>query len=213
MNTFPKNLSRLRKAAGLKQEELAEKLNVTRQTISGWETGRRQPDLDMLKQIADALNADIGDLIYGVRMKYPRFQKKYVIWAVLCGCIALAVAIDWFFFFEGRILYGSPSYHPDAAMWGRFFRQIGWFAGGMLLPAVVALYVSVQVRKRLPFLLAGITCGVITLMLPLSLMRIIDGIIAFGVLFVWASAFGQALFQQILPFLSGLLIFFGTNKE
>ena len=28
-----------------------------------------------------------------------------------------------------------------------------------------------------------------------------------------ASAFGQALFQQILPFLSGLLIFFGTNKE
>ena len=36
------------------REELAEKLNVTRQTVSGWETGRRQPDLDTLKELADS---------------------------------------------------------------------------------------------------------------------------------------------------------------
>ena len=60
MNTFPNNLKRLRKASGLKQEELAERLNVTRQTVSGWETGRRQPDLDTLKLLAETLEKYLG---------------------------------------------------------------------------------------------------------------------------------------------------------
>ena len=42
MNTFDKNLKRLRIQRNLKQEELAEKLHVTRQTVSGWETGVSQ---------------------------------------------------------------------------------------------------------------------------------------------------------------------------
>ena len=54
MNTFEKNLKRLRSQRNLKQEDLAEQLSVTRQTVSGWETGRRQPDLDTLKKLAAA---------------------------------------------------------------------------------------------------------------------------------------------------------------
>ncbi len=37
--TFGDNLSKSRKKAGLSQEELAEKMGITRQTISKWETG------------------------------------------------------------------------------------------------------------------------------------------------------------------------------
>ena len=66
MNSFDKNLKRLRIRNHLKQEDLAKQLNVTRQTVSGWETGRRQPDLDMLKKLAEALDVDMQELIYGV---------------------------------------------------------------------------------------------------------------------------------------------------
>ena len=59
MNTFDNNLKQLRIQRNLKQEELAEKLHVTRQTVSGWETGRRQPDLDMLKKLAEVLDIDM----------------------------------------------------------------------------------------------------------------------------------------------------------
>ena len=42
---FRDNLCQLRKLNGLSQEELAEKVNVSRQTLSKWESGESAPDL------------------------------------------------------------------------------------------------------------------------------------------------------------------------
>ena len=54
---FSENLKAMRKAKGYTQEELAIKLNVTRQTISKWEKGLSVPDVDFLFKIADVLSA------------------------------------------------------------------------------------------------------------------------------------------------------------
>ena len=59
MTTFPSNLKRLRKAKNITQDTVAQALHVTRQTVSGWETGRTQPDLDTLSALARVLEADI----------------------------------------------------------------------------------------------------------------------------------------------------------
>ena len=53
-NTVGKNIVKLRKEQGMSQEQLAQKLHVTRQAVSNWETGRSQPDLDMLEALASA---------------------------------------------------------------------------------------------------------------------------------------------------------------
>ena len=55
---FGDKLSRLRRKNGLSQEELGEKLNVTRQTISKWELGQSKPDTDKLMEISKLLNVD-----------------------------------------------------------------------------------------------------------------------------------------------------------
>ena len=62
MAKISKNIRRLRNERGLTQEALAEKLNVTRQTVSSWETDRTRPDIDLLEAISAALNADIEEL-------------------------------------------------------------------------------------------------------------------------------------------------------
>ena len=54
-NTFGKNLMELRKKNGLSQEDLANKLNVTRQTVSKWELEQTSPSLKDLKNISDFL--------------------------------------------------------------------------------------------------------------------------------------------------------------
>ena len=50
---FGDKLSELRRKEGLSQEELGYKLNVTRQTISKWELGQANPELDNLKETID----------------------------------------------------------------------------------------------------------------------------------------------------------------
>ena len=53
----------MRKKNGLSQEALAEKLNVTRQTISKWELGESTPDLEKLIAIHDLFGISMDELI------------------------------------------------------------------------------------------------------------------------------------------------------
>ena len=50
--SIQKNIMLYRKRAGMSQEDLAEQLHVSRQTISKWETGQSAPDLDTVVQLA-----------------------------------------------------------------------------------------------------------------------------------------------------------------
>ena len=52
MDRFTQNLRRARKAAGLTQQQLADRLHVTRQSVSSWELGRTEPDLQTLTELA-----------------------------------------------------------------------------------------------------------------------------------------------------------------
>ena len=53
----------LRKQKGLSQEELGEKVNVTRQTISNWELGSTSPNIEQLKILSKELNISIDELL------------------------------------------------------------------------------------------------------------------------------------------------------
>lgn len=60
---FSDNLIELRKLHKMSQEELAEQLQVSRQTISKYETGESLPDIDKCKQLADIFNVSLDDLV------------------------------------------------------------------------------------------------------------------------------------------------------
>ena len=53
----------LRKKQGLSQEELGEKIDVTRQTISNWELGETNPNPDQLKLLSKELKVSIDELL------------------------------------------------------------------------------------------------------------------------------------------------------
>lgn len=63
MNAIGRNIRNLRKKAGMTQEELAEKLYTTRQTISNYETGKSEPDFETLRKIAEAFGIETADLL------------------------------------------------------------------------------------------------------------------------------------------------------
>ena len=65
------NLKKLRKTARLTQEQVAEKLNVSRQSVAKWESGESLPDIDNCIMLAKLYNVTIDDLV-----GYAKDQKN-----------------------------------------------------------------------------------------------------------------------------------------
>lgn len=208
MNTFDKNLKRLRSQRNLKQEDLADQLHVTRQTVSGWETGRRQPDLDTLKKLADVLDVDLHELIYGDKPgAYPRFQRKYVIFTMVSGSIAAALLLF------RLLLWPDLQITANTHHWGPFLTictillpQVEAAALGSLIPGLIQLFLPVRLNKqsRLWCLTLGLTA-----LLPVIFYWL--GVRPFS---RWILSWtGSALLIYILPAISGTGIMLGTHSE
>ena len=60
---FAENLKNLREKAGLSQEELADKMDVSRQSVSKWETGEAYPKMEHIFALTDILDCRLGDLV------------------------------------------------------------------------------------------------------------------------------------------------------
>lgn len=62
-NIFGKHLKELRIEKGLSQRELGENLGFCNQTISFWESGSREPDLDTLLKICHYFNVSLEEML------------------------------------------------------------------------------------------------------------------------------------------------------
>ncbi len=86
-----KNIKKCRKEKNLTQDELAERLFCTRQTISNYENGKSEPNIALLVELAKVLEVDVSDLIYGPKKKENRKrQRNGSVAALAVACVALA---------------------------------------------------------------------------------------------------------------------------
>ena len=68
-------LKQLRKEKNLTQEQLAEQFNVSRRTVSRWETGNNMPDLGLLIEMSDYYEVSLRELLDGER-KSEKMNKE-----------------------------------------------------------------------------------------------------------------------------------------
>lgn len=87
MSDFSKNVKLYRKKCGISQESLAAQLNVTRQTVSNWETDRSYPDLDMIVRLGQALGTDVNSLLYPSQERKKREFRAVSLMPVLITVI------------------------------------------------------------------------------------------------------------------------------
>ena len=84
---FGENLKLIRKNKNMSQEELAEKVNVTRQSVSKWENGEAYPEMNNILELCKIFNCKINDLVHTdmsditsldeeIVMKVVKFNEK-----------------------------------------------------------------------------------------------------------------------------------------
>ena len=94
---FNEKLVELRKSKGLTQEELAEKLYVSRTAISKWESGRGYPNIDSLKEISKFFSVSIDDLIgseeiaVAAEKEKKELVSKYI--SLICNSLDILLVI------------------------------------------------------------------------------------------------------------------------
>lgn len=109
MRDIGKNIKALREWKCLTQDQLAEKLFVTRQTVSNYETGRSRPDVEMLTKIADVLDVDANTVIYGIEPTLEqRLEKKSL---VIAFVLTFVLGLTWFFLAPVAQEYKTTSYN------------------------------------------------------------------------------------------------------
>ena len=92
MHDIARNLKRLRRQKGLTQEELADKLHVTRQAVSNWERNQNLPELEVLLAAAEAMGVSVDELLYGPRPveqpnNAPENRRKRIVTAAVLWAV------------------------------------------------------------------------------------------------------------------------------
>lgn len=71
-----KFISERRKAVGLTQMQLAEKLSITDRAVSKWETGKAMPDSSIMLELCDILKITVNDLLCGEMVTMDNYNEK-----------------------------------------------------------------------------------------------------------------------------------------
>lgn len=75
---FGDNLKTIRKNKNMSQEQLAEKINVSRQSVSKWETGESYPEMNHILELCKIFHCKINDLIHTDMSDISSFDEKIV---------------------------------------------------------------------------------------------------------------------------------------
>ena len=119
-----KTIRNLRTESGMSQEELAEKVFVSRQTISNWENDKFYPDVQSLAIIADIFGTSIDDLVKGdlpmMEMKTAEqssrlLKRDAVIYTALLAVALVVVVVafsldNWLALAAGALTYAVAMY-------------------------------------------------------------------------------------------------------
>lgn len=130
MRDIGKNIRAARVRRSMTQDELAERLHVSRQTVSNYETGRSRPDVEMLLSAAEQLGVDVQVLLYGEPLRPERRREIRFLLAEGAALLVLGSGIFLLRRWAGRLLKRAftiaPLYLTQAAAVPVFYTLLGW---------------------------------------------------------------------------------------
>lgn len=216
MIEFGEKIKHLREEKGMTQQTMADRLFVTRQAVSRWESSSRYPDIYTTKKIADLLNISIDELLSGEELrehinKAPVLEKKteHIIQTIIYTIAMFSYLLMCIFSFSsflflGEALKNTPAGRIDAIT---VFVTIKYIFHTALLFAGIILSAKGKLTPKatgyimsMPYAIAAIEF----LFLFVNSMIQKNGHMSFG---VWIADFAVPMTGALC-----ILLYFTTNK-
>lgn len=164
-------IQKLREEKGYTQDQLAEKLFVSRQTISNYERNKSQPSLEMLERIADIFDTDLASLL-NAQTDGRRDRKSAVLRLILEGSIGLVLVIAYHVLYQIAMTQRNLYYDTRLQFWiSILLRPCLWAFGGYFLLSILTTVFHIRIPKKKWFFAVGLLAGFwivfyLTLMFP-----------------------------------------------
>ncbi|MBO7302799.1 MAG: helix-turn-helix transcriptional regulator, partial [Clostridia bacterium] len=171
---FNEKLQELRKQKGLTQEELAQKLYVSRTAISKWESGRGYPSIDSLKSIARFFSITVDELLSSDEIlivaeeNQKQTEKRFrdLLFGLLDLCMLLLLFLPLFAISDGSIIREASLLSLSGVS---MYLKIAYFAvviamciTGILTLAMQSCSASVWIKSKLKI---SVALGIISVLL------------------------------------------------
>ena len=148
MSDISKNLKNIRKEKGITQQEIADKLSVTRQAVSNWETGKTQPDIETLEKLAGVYQTELEDLIYGRKVR-QRDKRQLIKRTLILGIITAAYTVFALCYGQWAHEMLSHSYIFSWTFWAMaVVRPIQYILTGITLMNLLNIFFPIHMKQR-----------------------------------------------------------------
>lgn len=154
---FSQKIFELRKASGMSQEQLAEKMNVSRQSISKWELGESQPDIDRLPELSKLFNVSIDSLLMSNEIdeckvqaeKEQSEQKNNGIWLEFEKQVKNYRILNCTFSYVAALIVFALIHFPYIEIYTDVNR-LGWiwFVLLFLIATAVNIQINIKITKK-----------------------------------------------------------------
>lgn len=212
MGSIAKNIKKLREEKQLTQEKLAEKLFVTRQAVSNWETGKNQPDIDTLTNLAAVLEVDIKELLYGPPP--DGWRRKRALAAVILCALTLVAGGLYFSLIPWARAEASNHYNViPGYLCEAYLKPLAYLLLGTAIPAVLFISKGLRFKNKA---LRGTMVGISVLYCAVFWGLGAEMLFGMGIPVPRALRlfYGRVWCRQAWSFLfSGLLLFCGVSGK
>lgn len=183
--TFAEKLIELRKSRGWSQEELGERLGVTRQTVSKWELGSTTPEMEKLAAISDLFEISLDELVRGgesFRVTGSVPEQKIVV-------VKQSRFVNGEFKSEKKV-FGKPLVHINCKGKADGFFAIGLMARGFFAIGLLSMGVFSLGLLSLGVVVLGAVVGIGVAVSAMAAA----GVFAFGAVAAGVFSFGAISF-------------------
>ena len=146
--TIGERIKELRKSKGMSQEDLALKLNVSRQAVQKWESDVNEPNLLTLKLLSTYLDVSIDELVTGNKpqpvnnKKGSNIEVKQILLIVIFALsVILFIGLNVFAIIDPQLKYGLSSSY-EGAWYVEFVDEQSDYATALLITFKVLFILS-----------------------------------------------------------------------